>query len=94
MYIYHKGKLRLFQMSLHHSDCTQGGKQYFDSGDYMMHSSQKDRQEIASHPHAMNPHLAQRRAKAVISRSQPSKLTSNSPPKLSSAAPRKSPLAQ
>ena len=35
-----------------------------------------DKQEIASHPHAMNPHLAQMRAKAVVHKTQPSKLAS------------------
>ena len=73
----------------------QGGKQYFDSGDYNMHASKKDRQEIASHPRAMNPHMAQLRAKAMISKSTPSKLASGSPPsQLASTASRKSPLAQ
>ena len=56
---------------------TQGGKQYFDSGDYNRSKSRHDRQEIASHPHAMdpqavNPHLAQLRG-ASISRTPKSK---------------------
>ncbi len=54
----------------------QGGKQYFDSGDYNKSANRKDRQAIASHPHAMNPHLAQMRAKAVVHKTQPSKLAS------------------
>ena len=54
----------------------QGGKQYFDSGDYNRSANRQDRQAIASHPHAMNPHLAQMRAKAVVHKTQPSKLAS------------------
>lgn len=50
-----------------------GGKQYFDSGDYNM-SDRKDKQEIASHPHARNPRLAHLRPRGVPHPAQPSKL--------------------
>lgn len=63
----------------------QGGKQYFDSGDYNKSANRKDRQAIASHPHAMNPHLAQMRG---IHKTQPSKLVAAEPKN-----PTKSPLA-
>jgi hypothetical protein len=66
----------------------QGGKQYFDSGDYNKSANHKDRQAIASHPRALNPHLAQMRAKAVVHKAQPSKLAANDP-----KSPTKSPLA-
>ena len=73
--------------TLHNNIFTQGGKQYFDSGDYNLSKSRHDRQEIASHPHAMdpqavNPHLAHMRG-GNISRTAKSKL----------AAKGKSPLA-
>jgi len=63
---------------------SQGGKQYFDSGDYNMQESRKDRQEIASYPHAVNPHLSQLRGKSSGGRphpvSHPSKLAAGIPP--------------
>ena len=58
---------------------SQGGKQYFDSGDYNL-ANRKERKEIASHPVAMNPALAQLRAKATVTRTQPSKLAAASKP--------------
>lgn len=67
------------------SSATQGGKQYFDSGDYNKSANRKDRQAIASHPHAMNPHLAQMRA---VHKVQSSKLAASEP-----KSPTKSPLA-
>lgn len=75
---------------------VQGGKQYFDSGDYNMEASKTQRQEIAAHPRAMNPQMAQMRMKATVTRTQPSKLTSSqgSPPALASRVARPSPLAQ
>lgn len=51
-----------------------GGKQYFDSGDYNKSVTRQDRQAIAHLPHMRNPNLAQMRAKAVVHRTQPSKL--------------------
>ena len=74
----------------------QGGKQYFDSGDYNMEASKTQRKEIAAHPRAMNPNMAQMRMKATITKTQPSKLTSSqgSPPALASRVARASPLAQ
>lgn len=74
---------------------VQGGKQYFDSGDYNK-ASETHRKEIAAHPRAMNPQMAQMRMKATITKTQPSKLTSSqgSPPALASRVARPSPLAQ
>lgn len=75
---------------------SSGGKQYFDSGDYNMEASKTHRKEIAAHPRAMNPNMAQMRMKATITKTQPSKLTSSqgSPPALASRVARASPLAQ
>ncbi len=70
----------------------QGGKQYFDSGEYNRSASKKERQEISSLPHATDPkstplvpggippHLAHMRARP---KAPPSRL----------AAPAKSPLS-
>ena len=61
-----------------------------------MEASKSQRQEIAAHPRAMNPQMAQMRMKATITKTQPNKLTSSqgSPPALASRVARPSPLAQ
>ena len=66
----------------------QGGKQFFDSGKYYGSKSSEERQEIASHPRAMdpqaikagNPHLAHMQRGGNISRTPKSKLAAGKSP--------------
>ena len=61
-----------------------------------MEASKTHRKEIAAHPRAMNPNMAQMRMKAAIAKTQPSKLTSSqgSPPSMQARIARPSPLVQ